>query len=122
MNYKIEITQKVLETLGMETTENRIRKTIPVWWYSTRKKDSGGLRLTEQGFEALTKAEIKSYRIQFDEPIHPTNQLIIWLDHFIDCPFYLDNKEIYVFSEKMAVQLVLFSGNIYKFSKAKARA
>jgi hypothetical protein len=48
------------------------------------------------------------------------NQEIIWLDNFIDCPWFLTKKEIFVFGEKMAVQLVLFSGNIKKFAHAKA--
>jgi hypothetical protein len=34
----------------------------------------------------------------------------------------LTNREIYVFNDKMAVQLVLFSGNIAKFSTAKAKS
>jgi hypothetical protein len=39
----------------------------------------------------------------------------------MDCPFYLNNKRIWVFGEKMAVQLVLFSGNIAKFQRARER-
>lgn len=121
MNQKTEITRHILISMGLESSDERVRKTIPTWWYSTRQKEQGGLRLTDQGFEAFQKAEIQSYKVKFDEPIHFTNQLMIWLDKFIDCPFYLRNKEIYVFSEKMAVQLVLFSGNIYKYSSAKAK-
>ena len=122
MNQKDEITKRVLELLGVEASDDRVRKTIPAWWCSVRQKDQGGMRLTEQGFDSFIDAGIKDYRIKFDNPIIFTNQLIIWLDHFIDCPFYLRNQEIYVFSEKMAVQLVLFSGNIYNFSVAKSRS
>lgn len=107
--------------MGIDASDERVRKTIPTWWYSTRQKEQGGLRLTEQGYDALVKAGIKDYRIKYEDPIRFTNQLMIWLDNFIDCPFYLRNQDIYVFSEKMAVQLVLFSGNVYKFSAAKAR-
>jgi hypothetical protein len=121
MNQKIEITKQILNILGIESDETRIRKTIPVWWYSTRKKDHGGLRLTDLGFQAFQKAGIKTYKIKVEDQIHFTNQLIIWIDRFIDCPFYIKNKDIYVFSEKMAVQLVLFSGNVYQYSSAKAR-
>jgi hypothetical protein len=119
MNLKTEITKHILETMGLEANDTRVRKTIPTWWYSTRQKEKGGLRLTEQGFEAFQKAGIKDYRVKFEDTIHFTNQLIIWLDQFIDCPFYLRNKEIYVFNEKIAVQLVLFSGNIQKYTSAK---
>jgi hypothetical protein len=120
MNQKTEITKKVLEIMGINASDERVRKTIPTWWHSTRQKEQGGLRLTEQGYDALVNAGIKDYRIKYENPIYFTNQLMIWLDHFIDCPFYLRNQDIYVFSEKMAVQLVLFSGNIYKYSAAKA--
>lgn len=121
MTLKTEITKKILESLELDASAERVRKTIPTWWFSTRDKEKGGLRLTDQGYECFLKAGIKEYKIKFDEPVHFNNQLLIWLDHFIDCPFYLRNKEIYVFSEKMAVQLVLFSGNIYKYSAAKAK-
>jgi hypothetical protein len=121
MTPKHKITKAVLEYLGIPADEQRIKKTIPVWWVSTRSKIKGGLRLTEQGFECLKKAEIKCYELKFDEPIKYTNELIIWIDQNIDCPFYLTNKKIWVFSEKMAVQLVLFSGNIAKFHRAQKR-
>lgn len=121
MNPKHEITRLVLESLGLPADEKRIKQTIPTWWFSTRNKDKGGLRLTEQGFECLQKADIKCYEIKFDEPIVVTNELIIWIDQNIDCPFFLSNKQIWVFGEKTAIQLVLFSGNIAKFHRAQKR-
>lgn len=121
MTQKTEITRKVLESLGLDPSEDRVLKTIPVWWYSTRQKENSGLRLTDAGFKALVDAGIKEYRIEFTEDIRFTNQLMIWLDNFIDCPFYLRKNEIFVFSEKMAVQLLLFSGNVYKYGATKAK-
>ena len=121
MNQKTEITKHILESMGLESSDARVRKTIPTWWFSTRQKDQGGLRLTEQGFEAFQKAGIKEYRIKFEDTVYFTNQLIIWLDQLIDSPFYLRNKEIYVFNERIAVQLVLFSGNIGRFVEVKAK-
>ncbi len=120
MNQKSEITKYILQSMGLDPSDERVRKTIPTWWYSTRQKERGGLRLTDQGFEAFQKAGIKEYCVRFENPIQFTNQLIVWLDQLIDSPFYLRNKEIYVFDEKMAVQLVLFSGNIQKYATAKA--
>lgn len=122
MNQKFEITKKVLESLGLTADEKRVKQTIPVWWVNPRKKEKGGLRLTEQGFNCLQQADIKAHQIKFEKPIVYTNQLVIRLDNFIDCPWYVTHREIFVFSEKMAVQLVLFSGNISKFSSAKAES
>lgn len=121
MNPKHEITKVVLESLGLPADEKRIKKTIPTWWFSTRIKDKGGLRLTEQGFDCLRKADIKCYEVKFDEPIVVTNELIIWIDQNIDCPFFLTNRQIWVFGERTAIQLVLFSGNIAKFQRAQER-
>ena len=119
MNIKLESTIRVLQILGIDTTEKTIRKTIPKWWFSTRKKEKGGLRLTKEGFNSFRQAGIKDYQIKFTDQFFLTNQLVIWIDNFIDCPFYLDDNAIYVYSDKMAVQLVLFSGNLYNYSWAK---
>lgn len=121
MNQKIKLTKLILEILGLNADDHSIKKIIPVWWHSVRRKEAGGLRLTQDGFNAFEKAGIKSYKVRYADPVHFTNQLIVRIDNFIDCPFYLHYEHIYVFSEKMAVQLALFSGNIYKYSTAKAR-
>ena len=121
MNPKHEITKLVLEAKGLIADEKRVKQTIPIWWVNPRKKEKGGLRLTEQGFTCLQQADLKFYDVRFDEPIFFTNKLAIWIDQNIDCPFYLTDKRIYVFGEQLAVQLVLFSGNIAKFQRAKQR-
>jgi hypothetical protein len=121
MNPKYDITKAVLESTGLVVDEKRIKKTIPTWWVNPRKKEKGGLRLTEQGFECLKQADIKSYELKFDEPLVVTNELLLWIDQNLDCPFYITNRKIWVFGERMAVQLVLFSGNIAKFHRAQKR-
>lgn len=121
MNQKTKITELVLKSAGLNVDQGRIKKTIPTWWANPRNKEKGGLRLTEQGFEAFQTANIKCYEIKFEEPLFLTNQLTIWLDQNMDCPYYLTNKKIWVFGEHMAVQLVLFSGDLQKFFRAKKR-
>ena len=121
MNQKIDITKYVADQMGLGTDDRIIRRLVATWWQNTRKKDKGGLRLTEKGFECLSE-HIKSHKVRFQEEFIYSNQLVIWLDHFIDCPWYLTNKAIFVFDDKIAIQLVLFSGNIEKFSRAKARS
>lgn len=121
MNQKFDITKIVLESQGIDASDQRIQKTIPTWWVNPRQKEKGGLRLTEQGFNALQTADIKCYELKYDEPIVFTNELIIWMDQNIDCPFYITGRKIWLFGEKTAVQLVLFSGNIAKFHRAQKR-
>jgi hypothetical protein len=119
MNQKYEITNKVLNTLNPDATEKDFKVAYTNWWANIRNKDKGGLRLTEFGYKSFKQADLKDYRVAFDQNILFTNRMIIQLDHFIDCPYYLTHKEIFVFSEKMAVQLVLFSGDIKKYGQAR---
>jgi hypothetical protein len=121
MNQKTDITKYVIAQRGLSMDDKQLRALLATWWFSTRKKENGGLRLTDQGFDCLSKY-IKFHRVSFQEEFHYNNQLVIWLDRFINCPWYLANNEIYVFDEKMAVQLVLFNGNIEKFAVAKAKS
>lgn len=121
MNQKIEITKYVAEQSGLSIDEKSIRKLTAAWWQNPRKKEKGGLRLTDEGFARLT-AHFTAHKVRFEDPVEYTNRLIIQLDNFIDCPWYITNKAVFVFNDKMAVQLVLFSGNIAKFSTAKAKS
>jgi hypothetical protein len=41
------------------------------------------------------------------------------LDKFINCPYFLAPDDLYVTDEKVAVQLVLFEGNLIRFGEAK---
>jgi hypothetical protein len=119
MNQKIDLTKYIAEQCNLPTDEETIKKLMIQWWFNPRKKSSGGLRLTDEGFSTISE-HIKVHRVIIDKPIKYTNKIIIWLDKYIDSPWYVTSKEIYVFHEKMAVQLVLFSGNIARYTEIKA--
>lgn len=121
-NQKFKLTKMLLEALELPHNDSDVKKAILYWWSNNREKTLGGLKLTDIGLFAFKKAGIKEYYIPFEQPIRLTNQLYLWLDHFVDCPFYVTNNDITVFSEKMAVQLILFSGNIYKYGMAKSKS
>lgn len=112
----------MLAHLGKDTSEQTIKKYLPTFWVNPRQKEKGGLRLTPQGLEILQAADIKSYEIKIEDKIEWTNDFIIWLDQNIEYPFFVTNRKIWVFGERLAVQLVLFSGNIQKFYRAKKRS
>jgi hypothetical protein len=123
MDYKTELTKKFLEQLGLGVDNKTIRKYIPVFWQNPRRKGNAGLKLTEAGFKTLTEnLDVKAHPIRVPKETAWTAQLELRLNNFIDCPYYIDKQMIYVFSEKVAVQLVLFSGDIAKFGLAKARS
>ncbi len=91
------------------------------WWQSHRSKEVGGLRLSEEGFEFLTKElEIQCYEIPFTEPIDLSPQTIIFFDRTMDSPYYLTNQSITVFSERKSFELMMFSDDIRKYGLVKA--
>lgn len=122
MNQKAKITEYIIKELGLDLSPKNIKVYTNLWWKSSRHKAKGGLWLTEKGFEAFLKAGIKNYQIKFNEPIDIfENKFIIWLDNAIDCPFFLTRKEIHVFAEKTAVQMILFSGDLKLLYKANTK-
>ena len=121
MDVKSHLTNIISTQLGWPTDPKTLEKNHSVIWQNPRKKDQGGMRLTDKGFEIFTdQMEMKSYDIEFPKEFTLTNQVMIWLDRFIDGPWYITKKSIIVFKEKTAVQLILFSGDVQKFGIAKA--
>lgn len=123
MNQKIEITKKVLEILNPSASEKDLKIAKKDWWVSQRTKPIGGLQLTEIGFNSLSNAGIKSYKIRLEEKLENSNRMLLWIDKHISCPFYFSKQPIciHVFDERTAIQLVLFSGNINKLFRAQKR-
>lgn len=116
-------TKIFLEQSGLPADDDSIRQYILKWFRNPREKVNSSLTLTEEGFEFLTtKLELKTYRIQFPKDFQITTQVVLFLDKFLDCPNYYNKKEIYVFKEKKAAELMLFSGDVRKYGIAKALA
>lgn len=121
MDQKEKYTEVFLRAAGQPTDQENIKKHKPIFWYSYRDKNSGGLRLTEAGIKYITEiADIKTYKIDLPKDIKFTPQILIWLDNFIASPFFVDKSSITVLSEKSAFELYLFSGDVRKMGSAKA--
>lgn len=119
-NQKLEITKYLAEQWGLDTDQKSLKKLIILWWQNPRNKPKGGLRFTDEGF-ARASSHIKFHKVDIDENIDYNNQLIIRLDNLIECPWYLNTKHIFLFDEKIAVQMILFSGNIARFTAARVK-
>lgn len=90
------------------------------WWTNYKNSENRHFKLTDSGYKYFKEvADIKFYEIRFPRELVLTNKMIIDLDRFIDCPYYINREKIYVTGEKIAVQLVLFDGDLSKFGKAK---
>lgn len=120
-NKKVLYTKIFLKQVNKSVNEISINEYLPVWWQNTRNKDQGGLRLTDEGYRFITEElDLQTYNIPYPQNFELTTNSIIWLDNFIDCPYYLGRREIVVTNEKKAVELTLFSGDIRKFGITKA--
>ena len=120
MNWKETYTKIFLKELNKTIDETNVKQYMPIWWKNTRNKGTGGLRLTDEGMEVLQTIGLATYDIPYPRDMPLTTQVIIFLDQFIDCPYYLTNRSITVTNEKKAVELGLFSGDLRKYGLTKA--
>lgn len=120
MSNKVTYTKLFLKELGKTYNDFTVKEYLPIWWYNTRDKDEGGLRLTVEGFDVINQIGLTTYDIPYPRDMPITTQIIIFLDKFIDCPYYLTNRSITVTSERKAVELGLFSGDLRKYGLTKA--
>ena len=121
MSWKETYTKVFLRQSGKSVNELSIKEYLPVWWQNTRSKDTGGLRLTDEGFRFVVEdLEIQTYEVPFPADFNFTTNVLIWLDQFIDCPYYVSKVGISVLNEKKALELHLFSGDVRKYGITKA--
>jgi hypothetical protein len=121
MDIKDTYTKTFLKAANADASDEDVNRHKKLWWYSFRSKDNGGLRLTEEGLNFITnQAEIKTYKVDFPKDFSITPQVLVWLDNFIDSPYYITKRYMIVLKERAAFELYLFSGDIKKFGYAKA--
>jgi hypothetical protein len=120
MDIKDTYTTVILKSKDEAVDQDTIKKMRTLIWYNVREKTEGGLRLTDHGIKLVEEAEIKTYKINLPAEFIITPQILVWLDKFIDSPFYLTKKYIVVLKEKAAFELYLFSGDIQKMGYSKA--
>ena len=88
MNWKETYTKIFLKQSGKSVNELTVAEYMPLWWKNTRTKDSGGLRLTDAGFQFIK------------EPCNPCEAL--GPPSHSTCPFSLEhNKKVSPAWEKM---------------------
>jgi hypothetical protein len=120
MNWKEIYTRVFLNELGKSTDPSTVKQYMHSWWMNIRNKDKCGMRLTDRGLEVVQELDLKTYEIPYPEEMPITAQVIVYLDKFIDCPYYLTKKSILVLNERKAIELTLFSGDVRKYGYIKA--
>lgn len=119
---RIAYTKIFLNSAGISPNEVNVTLHASEWWYNVRSKSTGGLRLTTVGKDFLKKnLEIQFFKVEFppETNIQKTN-VLLYLDEFITCPYYLTPKYIEVTDDRKAVELSLFSGDLEKYGLIKA--
>ena len=115
------LTKIFLQQWGKSMDEANTKLFSRKWWQSTRAGKQNNFRLSDEGYEFLVKElDLKEYEIPFTEPIELSPQTIIFLERYVDCPYYLTQMSITVFSERKSFELMLFSDDIRKFGLIKA--
>lgn len=119
---RIAYTKIFLNSAGISPNEVNVKLHASEWWYNVRSKTKGGLRLTTAGRDFLKKdLDIQFFKVEFppETNIQKTN-VLLYLDEFITCPYYLTPKYIEVTDDRKAVELSLFSGDLEKYGLIKA--
>ena len=121
MSVKETYTKIFLKQANLAITDATLKEYMPLWWQNTRSKDTGGLRLTSDGFDFLIeKLDLRFYEVPYPKDKPFTTQTIIFLDKFITCPYFLSKTSIFVTDEKKSLELHLFAGDLRKYGLVKA--
>ena len=121
MDRKTAYTRTFMQLLEQPIHDDTIKNNYYTWWQNVRESyQARSLRLTKPGFEMLGSIDLKTYTIKFPQKIIFTPQTYLWLDEFVDCPYFVDKAKIIVTMEKMALQLMLFAGDVTKYGLARA--
>lgn len=118
---KETLTKVFLLQWGKSTDDANVALYLRQWWQSNRSNHKNGFRLSDDGYWFLTETlDLAAYEVPFNESIELSPQTIIFLDRYLDCPYYLTYKSITVFSEKRSFELYMFSDDIRKYGLVKA--
>jgi len=121
MNWKEVYTKIFLKQSEKAISEANIKEYMATWWQNTRSKDVGGLRLTDEGYRYISEdLQITTYEVPYPSDLEFTTQVLLFLDRYIDCPYYIGKRNLIVTNEKKALELHLFSGDIRKYGINKA--
>jgi len=111
ISQKKKLTIAFLKVHKPDYTEKDFNKFRKFAWRNIREENPS-MRLTKGGYQFLKKLKLKDYIIRLKRGCKLTPEVLLGLDKFITCPYYITKKEIYVFEEKLASELVLRAGDL----------
>lgn len=113
-------TKILLQEAGEEISDEHVfRRKFDIW--INHRTDSQSFRLSDEGLEFfLGTLKLQSYEIEFPADLDLKPQVLLYLDKFLNSPYYLTNKCITVFTERKMFELTMFSGDVRQYGLAKA--
>ena len=115
------LTKIFLQQWGKTTDDVNVKLYSRKWWQSNRAGKPNAFRLSDEGYSFLVNdLELRAYEVPFTEPIELSPMTLIFLERYLDCPYYLTPLSITVFTERKNFELMLFSDDIRKFGLIKA--
>ena len=118
MNLKQKYTVFFSENLKSYLSPEDITDIKNKIWFNLRN-NRNSLRLTDIGLDYVKQADIRTYEIEFPKDLKLSAQVLIWLDRYLESPYHLSSKKIIVITEKSAIELHLFSGDLQKYGVTK---
>lgn len=117
---KLAYTKIFIKAANEALSDANVSIKLHLWWKNNRKNNNS-LRLTDAGLNFIKEnLDLKVFEIPFPIDLDLKANVIIYLDRFIDCPYHLTESSISVLSEKKAMELHLFSGDVRKYGLTKA--
>jgi len=112
MTPKKKLSIAFLKTHKPDYTPEDFTKFCKQAWRNIREENPS-MRLTKGGYQFLKRTlKLKDYMVKLKRECKLKPEILLGLDKFITCPYYITNKEIYVFEEKLATELVLRAGDL----------
>ena len=97
MDRKTAYTRTFLMLKDETIHDESVKTAYFTWWQNVRENyESRSLRLTKPGFQIIEELDLKTYTIKFPQKIIFTPQTYLWLDEFVDCPYFVDKAKIIV--------------------------
>lgn len=110
------ITRQLLRFAGKRYTEEAVAQAVQMWWYNTRAKEEGGLRLTDYGFRILRETMgIAMYRVSWPHDLNRKGEVLLYLDRNVNCPYHISENWITVCTEQDALILTLLLSDASKY-------
>jgi hypothetical protein len=127
MSLKYKLTSKVFSEIGIAKNFASVEPLFKQMWHSTNTNNS--YSLTRFGLECLAKdLKLKYWKVSIVlETISSAE--IIMLSRYMNTPFYLHKfnakkatRDLVVFDDNVAAQLLLYGGNLKVFLQAQDSA